>query len=237
MVDPPAHEHPQSSHSELANRIVVMAHDLKNVLAALSANLHFLEGTMAESGDDEAIDALNDSLTLCQVLDHFLRNLDLIGREDLPTLAIHKTLNSLRAVADDVVARFQRQAHTSGVELHVRALGDRDAHAYVDRELFTRAADNLLRTTLEQSRRGTVITVSVEGNGNASTLTVSDSQNNDPNTKGRSGMDAHSSGEKPQGRGLGMYCARLSAHAAGANLNVEQAQHGYIARLEAPAKP
>ncbi len=235
MVDPPAHEHPQSPHSELANRVVVMAHDLKNVLAALSANLHFLEGTMAECGDDEAIDALNDSLTLCQVLDHFLKNLDLLGREEMPTLAVHKTLNSLRAIADDVVARFQRQAHTAGAELQLKAIGDRDAHAYADRELLTRAADNLLRTAIEQARQGAVITVSVEGNGSESTLTVSDPQNNRASLKGRGGADL--SHEKAGGRGLGLYCARLAAHAAGANLTIEYAEHGLSAKLVVPAKP
>lgn len=234
MVEPATPQHSQSPHSELANRVVVMAHDLKNVLAALSANLHFLESCTADGGDAEAADALSDSLTLCQVLDHFLRNLDLIGREDMPTLTVHKTLTSLRAIADDVSSRFQRQAETAGIQLQVH--GDRDAHAFVDRELFTRAADNLLRTAIEQCKRGAVITLAINGDGQRSALSVSGPWTLAPTRLG-SGADAHPPNEKAQGRGLGMYCALLSANAAGAELRTEWTQPNCSARLTAPAKP
>ena len=76
-----------------------MAHDLKNALAALSANLHYLEGSMPEGADTDTVEALGDSVTLCHVLDHFLRNLDLIGRFDNQKVAVHRNFTSLRTIA------------------------------------------------------------------------------------------------------------------------------------------
>ena len=80
MADPNAAEPTNEREADLGDLVVIMAHDLKNALAALTANLHFLDGSMSEVGDPETAEALSDSVTLCQVLDHFLRNLDLLGR-------------------------------------------------------------------------------------------------------------------------------------------------------------
>jgi K+-sensing histidine kinase KdpD len=227
--------------AKLSELVVIMAHDLKNLLAALSANLHFLEGSIAESVDTDSVEALSDSVTLCNVLDHFLRNLDLIGRSDDNKIAVHKNLTSLRAIAGEVAGRFQREAKSAGVDLDLVEPGDRDVVAFVDRDLISRAVDNLVGQALENAPRGTRVRMEVGEGGGESWLSVIDAREAPPPSlrvpsSSPSGTARPSSSSGRQGRGLRLHCADIAARVAGARLEQSGGPGECRLRLVAPSR-
>jgi K+-sensing histidine kinase KdpD len=227
--------------AKLAELVVIMAHDLKNLLAALSANLHFLEGSIADVGDTDSVEALGDSVTLCAVLDHFLRNLDLIGRHDNGRIAVHKNLTSLRSIAGEATGKFQREAKTAGVDLDLAEPTDRDVVAFVDRELFARAVDNMVGQALENAPRGSRVLLEVgEGNGE-SWLSVTDAREAPPPslrvpTSTPSGTARPSSSSGRHGRGLRVHCADIAAKAAGGRVEQSGGPGECRLRLVAPSR-
>lgn len=207
--------------AQLAELVVILAHDSKNALAALTANLHFLDSSLAEGGDPDTVEALSDSVTLCQVLDHFLRNLDLLGR--YKSVAPHRTLTSLRAVASDAIGRFQRNARASGVHLVLAdAKEGSDALAFIDRDLFSRAAENLVANAVENAPKGSRVVIEIAGDERESSLTVIDARDAPPPALLRpSALSSagHHPAEGHRGRGLGIFCADVAARAGGGKLD------------------
>lgn len=223
---------------KLAEHVVILAHDLKNSLAALSANLHFLEGVLADTADGDSLEALSDSVMICQSLDHLLRNLDLLGRSE--KLLVHRHLTSLRAVAGDISARFQRQARSVGVELEIVAAdpGGEDVLAFIDRDLFTRSAENLLANAIEHAPRGSLVRILISGGGGESSLTIVDARENlpVPRRPHAAGAPGEAPAEVRQGRGLGLVCAEVAAYAAGSRLERGGGPGDCRLRLVAPAR-
>jgi len=230
--------------AKLSELVVIMAHDLKNLLAALSANLHFLEGSIADAADTDSVEALSDSVTLCSVLDHFLRNLDLIGRFDSSKIAVHRSLTSLRSIAGDVTGKFQREAKSAGVDLDFAEPADRDVLAFVDRDLLARAVDNLVGQALENAPRGTRVLIEVGEVGDAageSWLSVTDAREAPPPSlrvpaSTPSGTARPSSSSGRQGRGLRLHCADIAARAAGGRIEQSGGPGECRLRLVAPSR-
>lgn len=227
--------------AKLAELVVIMAHDLKNLLAALSANLHFLEGSIADTADTDSVEALGDSVTLCNVLDHFLRNLDLIGRHDNSKIAVHKNLTSLRSIAGEAGGKFQREAKAAGVDLDLSEPLDRDVLAFVDRELLSRAVDNMVGQALENAPRGTRVLIEVGEGGGESWLSVTDAREAPPPSlrvpaSTRSGTARPSSSSGRQGRGLRLHCADIAARVAGGRIEQSGGPGECRLRLVAPSR-
>lgn len=223
--------------SKLAEHVVILAHDLKNSLAALSANLHFLEGVLADTADGDSLEALGDSVMICQSLDHLLRNLDLLGRSE--KLLVHRHLTSLRSVAGDISNRFQRQARSAGVELEIIADPESDdVLAFIDRDLFTRSAENLLANAIEHAPRGSLVRILIAGGGGESSLTIVDARENMPAPRSphATGAPGEAPAEVRQGRGLGLVCAEVAARAAGSRLERGGGPGDCRLRLVAPAR-
>lgn len=219
---------------ELSDLVVILAHDLKNALAALTANLHFLDGSLSANGDPENTEALSDSVTLCQVLDHSLRNLDLLGRYE--SVTAHKSLTSLRSLANDAATRFERQAKMAGVEIHIEPEG-RDALAFVDRDLFLRATENVVANAVENAPKGTRVRVVIAGDDHESSLTVIDARTTPPPTLLRTrSPDGQRTQDRHRGRGLGILCADVAARAGGGLLERSGRPSECRLRLVAPSR-
>jgi signal transduction histidine kinase len=237
MADRAASEPALESDAQLADLVVIMAHDLKNALAALSANLHYLDGALGESGDGDSIEALSDSVTLCHVLEHFMRNLDLIGRYE--SVATHRGPTSLRALATEAATRFQRQAKAAGVEISVEMPSGRDALAFVDRDLFLRATENIVANAVENAPKGSTIVIAIEAGDRESSLTVIDERNAPPPALLRPRSAAAGGAriaEGQRGRGLGIFCADVAARAGGGQLERSGRPSECRLRLVAPAR-
>jgi K+-sensing histidine kinase KdpD len=237
MADRAVSEPARERDAQLAELVVILAHDFKNALAALTANLHFLDGSFGEGGDPDSVEALSDSVTLCQVLDHFLRNLDLLGRYE--GVVAHKSLTSLRTIASDAAARFQRQARTADVEVSVETPDGRDALAFIDRDLFLRATENLLANAIESAPKGSRVVVEITGGERESSLTVIDARDTLPPALLRP-KTLPPAGQRPteghRGRGLGIFCADVAARAGGGRLERSGRPSECRLRLVAPAR-
>jgi signal transduction histidine kinase len=215
--------HPEAI--ELSELIVMMAHDLKNPLAALTTNLHFLQGAEG-AREQDAIDALGDSVTLCEVLERFFRNLDILGRRQ--KLVARRQIVSTFALAHEAVTRARGHAASSGVGIRLEGDVDGTPSVFVDRDLFFRAIENVVANALESAPTGSVVSVTVSGDGAESTITVTDTREAPPPLKALDGgglaFDASGAGKRLQGlygRGLALLCADVAARASGARLEID----------------
>lgn len=230
---------PPSAAPELSDLVAMMAHDLKNPLAALMTNLHFLQSSLSELEQDD-LDALGDSVTLCEVLERFLRNLDLLARRK--EVAARRQLVPIGAIAHEAVTRIQPQATTAGVELQLHPDSERDPSVFVDRDLFTRAVENLIANALESAPGGSKVEVKVTSAGAEVTIDVTDARESPPTWtvhEASSLTDAQLEGKRLQGlygRGLALLCADLAARATGVRLEIDGVPRACRLRLVAPVR-
>jgi signal transduction histidine kinase len=231
MLDPSA--------PELSDLVVMMAHDLKNPLAALMTNLHFLQGALAEP-DQDALDALGDSVTLCEVLERFLRNLDLLGRRE--ALVARGQVVGIGALAHEAVNRIHSYAKAAGIGLRFS-----DAHAaelavFVDRDLFSRAVENMLANAVEHAPAGSTVEVRVVSTGNEAAIVVTDEREALPALRSsETALVPFETGEGRRlhglyGRGLALLCADLAARATGVRLEIDGTSRSCRLRLVAPVR-
>jgi len=222
---------------DLSDLVVIMAHDLKNPLAALMTNLHFLQGAIS-GPDQDAVDALGDSVTLCEVLERFLRNLDLLARKS--GFTVHRQVVAVGAIAQEVVSRAESQASTAGVVLAVDLAGG-DPTAFVDRDLLTRAVENMLANALEQAPSGSRVRVEVKADQKTVEVLITDGREAPPSLqRAEGGLVPATPVEKKRiqalyGRGLALLCADLASRATGARLEVDGGPRVCRLRLVAPA--
>jgi K+-sensing histidine kinase KdpD len=222
---------------ELPELLKVMSHDLKNPLSALLTNLHFLQTTLPAL-DQDATEALADSVSLCDVLERLITNLDILAKAG--QARSNRFATSLRQVAQSVVSRTRHQAVSAGIAIAI-AEAESDVMALVDRDSFTRAAENLVANAIEHAPTGSSIAVDFARSGDEAVLTVRDAAPGVPPAlreqavsvagQARDGRQA----EARYGRGLGLLCADLAARAAGARLELAGDQKGSQLRLVAPA--
>lgn len=224
---------------DLAQLMIMLAHDLRNPLTAVTTNLHFVRDALSSSLDADASEALTDSLLLCRMLERFIKNLDLVARN--PPVSSRRTPCSLVRLAEEQVQKYADVACYAGVEVaiepHDAELGD----VLVDREPFSRAIENLLADAIDLAPRGSRVAIRLGRRDDELFLTV----RHPPRERRRAvASSSVSSSKDPSlvairtcGRGLGIYCAGLAARMAGGRLTVDPAVDGAStqAHLFAPA--
>jgi signal transduction histidine kinase len=220
----------------LSELLRVMAHDLRNPLSALVTNLHYLTG-VTRGLDADAREALGDSVSLCEVLERLITNLDVLARGDerggqhFPT--------SLLQVAQTVVKRQRPQAASSGIELVLEEDGQ-DMLVMVERELFALAAENIVANALEHAPTGSKVRVRTGVHEGQAALMVFDDAPPVPVELREVAVSLHGQGrharapETRYGRGLGMLCADLAARGSGGRLLLDASGGASVMRLLAP---
>lgn len=224
-------------HSALLSELLrVMAHDLRNPLSALVTNLHYLTG-VTKGLDTDAKEALGDSVSLCDVLERLITNLDVLargderGRQRFPT--------SLLQVAQTVVRRQRPQAASSGIELVLEEDGQ-DMLVMVERELFALAAENVVANAIEHAPSGSTVRVRTGMHEGQAALMVSDDAASVPADLREQAVSLHGQSrharapETRYGRGLGLLCANLAARGAGGRLALDGTETSSVMRLLAP---
>jgi signal transduction histidine kinase len=226
---------------DLPELVAMLAHDLKNPLAALMTNLHFVvSGGGIEA---EANEALADALALSDVLERILNNLDLLAlqardeRAPPPAAPSSRLPISIRRAARDLVHRAARQATSVSVEIVLVEPGE-DVLALVEAESFVRASENVLQNALDNAPRGTEVRVAVERVGAEASLSVLDQRLHpsilfDPDASPPPSLRRF---QHLYGRGLSLLCARIAAAAAGARLELTGKPKACRMRLVAPAR-
>ena len=226
---------PEIAISEL---LKVMAHDLRNPLSALVTNLHYLKGS-AERLDADSQEALADSVSLCDVLERLITNLDIVARAEQEKPKNRFPI-SLCQVAQSIVQRNQHQATSAGLELCLLPASDGDLMVVVERDMFSRAAENLVANALEHAPVGSQVKVEVAARGKDASLNVMDISPAVPSELRKqavsfAGQARHlRRAESRYGRGLGLLCADLAARAAGARVELDGNSRESVLRLVAP---
>jgi signal transduction histidine kinase len=211
--------------------LVLLAHDLKNPLAAVMTNLGFVRGFVesleegSPPGPDlaDAREAVGDVALACEALQRFVGNLELVARDlgakgrdvEAPPL-------DLAAIADEVVERQRASAESRNLTLVATGTG----WAVGDRDLVVRAVENLVANAIQYAPARTKVTIEIEAGEKEACIAVVDHGTSIPEPMRDDaltrGGQARAKGrtEARYGRGLGLHAAAIAARAAGGTLRV-----------------
>lgn len=226
-----------SDPNDMAETLSLLAHDLKNPLAAVLTNLGFVRGFVDaldpgvppdEAELSDVRDAMLDAKLACEALQRFVGNLEIVsrdlggGRASFPPEPLPL---DILAIADEVASRHRLAAASRRLELVVTSVSP--AWGRGDRDSIQRAVDNLIANAVQYAPAGTKITVEIAGGRDEVTLTVLDAgvaipegMREDAIT--RAGQSrAKGSAEARYGRGLALYAAATSARIGGGRLFVD----------------
>lgn len=134
----------------------LMVHDLRNPLAALSANASYLDMLLTSF---ETREALGDLRTSLQVLQHLIENVALIAALRTPRANEAPTRRSLREAVDDAVRRQHEALAQAGVALRLE-LAPAPLWVIAPRGALEGLLDNLLWNVAQHVRRGGVAVLS-----------------------------------------------------------------------------
>ncbi len=209
----------------LPELLALLAHDLKNPLAAVLANLAFLDSSVEP--DPDLRDALVDARLASELLQRLVSNLELIGRE-LGEGASGRPLEfSLRALLDEICAGEREHAEGRHLMIVVReAPGAEGAFARTDRDRASRALGNLLANAVQHAPSGSEITIDCACLGTRwFEIAVSDDGPIVPEAMRAQAVAPAGQGTAKSGRygrGLGLLIAALAARHARGELEIGQ---------------
>jgi signal transduction histidine kinase len=225
-----------SDPNDMAETLSLLAHDLKNPLAAVLTNLGFVRGFVDaldpsvppdEAELSDVREAMLDAKLACEALQRFVGNLEVISRDlggGRASFPPEQLPLDVLALADEAAARHQLAAKSRRLELVVESNGP--CWARGDRDSILRAADNLIANAVQYAPAGTRVTVEVAAGDQEVTLTVVDTGIAIPermreDAVTREGQSrAKGTAEARYGRGLALYAAATSARIGGGRLVV-----------------
>src|SRR5215216_3056697 len=216
--------------SELVSALLgLFAHDLRNPLSALHSNVSFL-GSVVDSADTEAHEALEDVAASSDALGHITDNLELFAlaldgakrREphDFP----------LREVLREAAQKSRRFAESYRVKLEVDTESAAEMRGFANRDMLLRCLSNLIRNAIQHAGESGKVSVRASREGAELIVGVADSGVPVSRDVGEQAFTAEGqlSTKNVSGgrysRGLGLYAARIAAGVAGAR--VQCAGHG-----------
>jgi signal transduction histidine kinase len=148
----------------------MLAHDMRNPLAAIVANLSFLDHACRDA-EREVRETLADLHASCDVLLRLIDSTVTIAALEVPDLG---TAPRSRVSLRDISRTAVQAATTHGrVSLRVDERGP-DAEVLADLALLTTAATHLANNGAQHSRRGAEVVLSVERRGHRAALVLSD---------------------------------------------------------------
>lgn len=215
----------------IAEVLSLLAHDLKNPLAAAMTNLGYVEGFVRDLDQTppdpaellEVREAMLDARLACDALQRFVSNLEVVAR-DLGRTRLHEPAPiELQAIADEIVARHLGAAAARRVRITVSG---ESAWALADRDPLLRAADNCLANAIQHAPAGSAVVVELSGHDAEVALSILDAGLVVPvelreralSRDGQAQLKGLAEGR--YGRGLALYSANVAAHRAGGRLDL-----------------
>ncbi len=223
---------------ELTEALLLLAHDIKNPLAAIVTNLGYVRNVVdglangavpdqSELGDVH--EALLDARLACDAMQRFVGNLEVIARDGAPRSIppADPPPVDVAAIADEVADRHRASAAARRVTIEVKTEASADARwASGDRDGCLRAVDNIVANAVQHAPASTTIRVEVVCRGDEVGVLVVDqglvvplelraaavSRAGQGTSKGRP--------EARYGRGLALHAAGLAARVAGGRLDI-----------------
>jgi signal transduction histidine kinase len=197
----------------LSALLSLLAHDMRNPLAAMVTNLDFARA--ATEGD--VADAIDEAALACRVVDRLVGNLGVlaVALSDTAPRPRARPLSLAEAIAASA-ARLRGQALASSLAVEIALAAD-GLLVLAQPDLLARALDNLLSNALQHAPPGGTITIEAGGDGAAAHLHVLDDGPAIPREEraaaasaaGQVRLKTSTSGR--YGRGLGLWCAAILA--------------------------
>jgi signal transduction histidine kinase len=214
----------------LPDLVAVMTHDLKNPLAALVTNLHFVRESI-ESADPEVVEAVSDSVILCESLDRLIRALDLVGHPPVSRARAFSTnLDSLLTELHDKLT-----PHAAAQQIALEHTPSAGLVVEVDRDLFGVAIENAIVNALESAPRRSAVHVSIEQDAASATVVVRDARPQSPEAQASApNLPDRKRLQLRYGRGIALLAARIAAERAGGVYATRADDRGFEIRLTAP---
>jgi two-component system OmpR family sensor kinase len=227
----PDRDRPSIEPAEIAETLSLLAHDLKNPLAAILTNLAFVRGFVDEldpaapPSDAELTDAreaMLDAHLACEALQRFVANLEVVGRDLGGGRAIELQPLDLYALSDEIAARHRDAAISRRLQLTVEGTG----WGRGDRDNIVRALDNVVANAMQHAPAGTHVVVEVSARDNDVAITVLDKgvavppEFRDEATTRPGQSRAKGNPAARYGRGLALYAASTAARAGGGRLEL-----------------
>lgn len=227
-------DEPPFSPRQLGELLALLAHDLRNPLAAVLANL----GYLGDTGVGETKEVVSDTMAACDALRRIVANIDVLSQTLTLTTSLPQRLEvlpALRVVIDElgpsaVLAEVRMEVATSGEGLAV----------FGPPEALPRALGNLLGNALAHAPARSIVKASVTIDGESVLVTICDegeaiSAAELPALLTPEGqVSSHQRGRERYSRGLGLWCAELSARALGGRVEVLPSSSGSALALRAP---
>ena len=227
---------------ELGEVLALLAHDLKNPLAAVLTNLGFVGGVLedlaGEGETDRAVsdarDAIADARLASETIQRFVSNLDLLARDSTGRASLVSTEPTpldLHGVVDEAIGRHLEPARGRRIRLQARVRTPA-CYASADRDQVLRAMENLLANAVQHAPLGTEVIVDVGFGVGAreATIAVLDRGPIVPTAMRAEvlqlGGQLQSKGrpELRYGRGLSRLAAHLAARLAGGRIEVGESE-------------
>ncbi len=235
-MDEPA----QIDESLLRQLMSSLSHDLRNPLAAVVTNLAFSKGLMhGPPTNPDMVEALDDSIIACDVLQMIVSNLDVIIRSTTEKASLH--LVTVAATVTDVVNRVQPRAVQSRVDLKFQEPPVR-LQALLDRTRFAVAVENLIANAIVHSPKSGTVRSAVASEGPDVCVHFYDQGIVIPEALrafATSPMSHTRAGRREQtrySRGLGLLCASRAAITSGASLELSSEDGWNRFTLQAPRR-
>jgi signal transduction histidine kinase len=220
--------------AELTRELLRMiAHDLRNPLAALQSNVAFVSQMLESSEPREGnttdlVEALVDAQLSCQSVTNIIDSLELVSdalySSSTPSEEVFSFSTSLRGALQDA----QPVAKSHEVNL-VFSGSESKARVRSRRVPLQRALGYLIRNSLQHAPPGTTVTVTVASEAGMVRVSIEDRGFPiDPDLReavftARGQVDSKSLPGGRYSRGLGLFSARVSADLARARIRTEVA--------------
>ena len=227
---------------ELGEVLALLAHDLKNPLAAVLTNLGFVGGVLddlaGEGETDRAVsdarEAIVDARLASEALQRFISNLELLARDASGRVSLipaEATPLDLHGVVDEAIGRQAESARGRRVRLEAR-VRTTPCHARAERDQVLRAMENLLADAVQHAPSGSevVVDVGLGPGAREASITVLDRGPIVPPELRAQVLElggqllAKGRPELRYGRGLALLAARLAATVAGGRIEVGEAE-------------
>ena len=210
-------ERVQQARADLSRLIV---HDLKNPLAALQGNLHWVRQRAAKGSDSAMLEAIDDSASSTTRLLTMIGTLIDVDRVENSQLQLDRRATPVCELLDAVARRHQRDAEIRGVTIAVS--GDRELRASIDTSVIERAIENLVENAARFAGASGKIELGVSREGSVAAITVSNTGAVIPPEQRARLFEKYATTERGGAhQGLGLYFCRLAAEAHGGRIVAE----------------
>ncbi len=212
--------------------LALLAHDLKNPLAAVLTNLAYARGFVdtlpPEAQAEDVREALLDARLASESVQRFVGNLELLAidfsggsgmrRDSLPPLG-------LGSLVDEAVTRQKPHAEARRIRIDVQSEASVDG-ARIDQDNVVRAIENLVANAVQHAPSGSTVLVSIARDGSDVVVDVVDEGSQVPahleaaaqTAEGQVRLKADPNAR--YGRGVGLFAAAIAARLSGGHIEL-----------------